>query len=212
MKWTERWIARAQRKADARDERYRRRQAGEIPPSLTDRLAARRQVTFDQQRAQRQAILRLYPELASYAEARKLLRHSGGSFRGPDGVEVCVWARADGPVWPGWPALPSRWRRSRMEWLFAIAGYCVSLPLKLLLLKSHEIHRACAYTMSGPPVWVARAFPSSEEAILYAARLAKRVQTGGVETLQQDALSAPAGQGGEGFGPLNRIWSRDPFR
>jgi hypothetical protein len=45
---------------------------------------------------------------------------------------------------------------------------------------------------------------------LYAALLAKRVEAGGVEALRQDALSAPEGQGGEGFGPLNRIWPRDP--
>lgn len=212
MKWAERWIARAQRKADARDERYRRRLAEEIPPSLMGGLAARRQVTFDRQQARRQVILRLYPELTSYAEAQSLLRGSGGSFRGPDGVEVCVWAAAGAQIWPGWPAPPSRWRRSRAEWLFAIAGYCVSLPLRLLLLKSHEIHSANAYTMSGPPVWVARAFPSFEEAVLHAALVAKRVQAGGVEALRQEALSAPAGQGGEGFGPLNRIWSRDPFR
>ena len=40
MKWTERWIARAQRKADARDERYRRRQAGEIPPGRSAQAVA----------------------------------------------------------------------------------------------------------------------------------------------------------------------------
>jgi hypothetical protein len=212
MKWTERWIARAQRKADARDERYRRSQAGEIPYSPLDGLAARRQAAFDQQRARRQAVLGRYPELASYTEAHNLLRRDGGSFRGPDGVEVCVWHAAGDQIWPGWPALPSRWHRSRKEWLFAMAGYGVSLPLKILLLKSHEMHRACAYTMSGPPVWIDRAFPSSEEAVLYAALLAKRVQTGGVEALREHALSAPEGQGGEGFGPLNRYWSRDPFR
>lgn len=211
MKWTERWIARAQRKADARDQRYRARQPGEIPFGLLEGVAARRQATFDLQRAQRQAILRLYPELASYTEAYNLVpRNGGGSFRGPDGVEVCVWRAVGDQVWPGWPELPSRWHRSRKEWLFAVAGYCVSLPVKLLLLRSHEMYRACAETASGPPVWVARDFSSREEAVLYAALLAKQVQAGGVEALRQYARSAPIGQGGEGFGPLKLHWSPDP--
>lgn len=203
MKWTERWIARAQRKADARDERYRRRQAGKLPPSLIDGLAARRQATIDRREAPRQLrqeVLSRYPEFASYREASDLLL-SDWPFRGPDRVEVSVWHAPSG-FGPSWPELPSRWHRSRREWLFAVAGYCVSLPLKLMLLESYEVHGAYAYTMSGPPVWVARPFPTSWEALLYAALLVKRVQAGGVEALRQEALSAPAGQGGEGFGPL----------
>jgi hypothetical protein len=200
VKWTERWIARAQRKADARDERYRRRQAGKIPPSLADGLIARRQATFDRRQAQRDAVLRRYPELTSYDEAHRLL-HRGAPFRGPDGVEVAVWHAVSSKVWMGWPALPSRWRRSRVEWLFAMAGYFVSLPLKPMPFR--EIRSAYAYTMSGPPVRVVRHFPSyEEEAVLYAALLAKRVQAGGVEALRQEAWPAPSGQGGEGSDPL----------
>jgi hypothetical protein len=195
VKWAERWIARAQRKADARDERYRRSlQAGEIPPGLFEGLAARRQAAFDQRRAQSRdqsrAILRRYPELASYAEASQLVPRHGESFRGPDGVEVSVWHAAGDPIWPGWPELPSRWHRSRKEWLFAMAGYCVSLPLKLLLLRSHEMYTARAETMSGPPVSVTRDFPTYGEAVLYAALLAKEVQAGGVEALRRHAYGS----------------------
>jgi hypothetical protein len=46
-------------------------------------------------------------------------------------------------------------------------------------------------------------FPNyDEEAVLYAALLAKRVQAGGVEALQQEAWPAPLGPGGEGSDPL----------
>lgn len=106
VKWTERWIARAQRKADARDERYCRRQAGEIPPGPADGLIARRQATFDRRQAQRDAALRRYPELTSYGEAHRLLDR-GAPFRGPDGVEVAVWHAVSSKVWTGWPALPA---------------------------------------------------------------------------------------------------------
>jgi hypothetical protein len=45
VKWTERWIARAQRKADLRAERFRRHEegmrAGTEPPSLLDRMESR---------------------------------------------------------------------------------------------------------------------------------------------------------------------------
>jgi hypothetical protein len=84
-------------------------------------------------------VLRRYPELTSYDEAHRLL-HSGAPFRGPDGVEVAVWHAVSSKVWMGWPALPSRWRRSRVEWLFAMAGYFVSLPLKPMPFR--EIHSA----------------------------------------------------------------------
>ena len=45
VKWTERWIARAQRKADLRAERFLRHEegvrAGTEPPSLLDRMESR---------------------------------------------------------------------------------------------------------------------------------------------------------------------------
>src|SRR6202044_1094038 len=48
------------------------------------------------------------------------------SVRGPDGVEVTVWYGSGGSVWLGWPAPPSRWHRSRVQWLVPTAGYYVS--------------------------------------------------------------------------------------
>ncbi len=188
MKWAERWIARAQRKADARDERYRRGQAGELPLSLMQGLIARRQAALDwrkaQYREQRDALLGRYPEVTSYAEAYGLLRYDAPPLRGPDRVEVAVWCAVSDRIWIGW-ALPSRWHQSRAERLRAVARYCVTFPLKPWPYQ--EIHSAFAKTMSGPPVKVARHFPSREEAVLYAALLAKRVQAGGVEALRQEA-------------------------
>jgi hypothetical protein len=203
VKGTERWAARMQRSADARDERYRRRQAavgtGEIPPSLADGLIDHQQAAFDRseatRRARSDAFLARYPEIGSYSEASDQL-HSG-PVCGPDGVEVSVWITKSGRVRAARPAPPTWWPRSRVKRFLATTGYRLSLPRKLLA--SQETYTAYAYTLSGPLVRVARRFLNWEEAFLYAASLAKRVRADGVEALRPDAL--PAAPGGTDAGP-----------
>lgn len=119
MKWTERWIARAQRKADLRAERFRRHEegvrAGTEPPSLLGRMESR--TTLFQERLETWSLLR-----QAYANERRVngnwllaARPGGGSpdladawrtwvmdgpVRGPDGVEVTIWVRAAGEDLP----------------------------------------------------------------------------------------------------------------
>jgi len=197
-----------QRSADARDERYRRRQAavsaGEIAPNLAEGLIAHQQAAFERsdarRRARSDAFLARYPEIGSYDEASYQL--NSGPVCGPDGVEVSVWYAKSGRVWAERPAPPAWWPRSRVKRFFAMTGYYLALPRKLLA--SEETHTAYAYTMSGPLVRVARRFLTWEEAFLYAATLAKRVRAGGVEALRPDVQpTAAAGAGPEGGSPAS---------
>jgi len=65
VKWTERWIARAQRKADLRAERFRRHEegmrAGTEPPSLLDRMESR--ITLFQERLTTSGMLQQEPRI-----------------------------------------------------------------------------------------------------------------------------------------------------
>jgi hypothetical protein len=109
VKWTERWIARAQRKADLRDERFRRHQqgvrAGTEPPSLMDRLEAGNTRAMERFETRGVASLALANERrinrgplaarsygSSLAEAWRTWV-TDGPVRGPDGVEVRIWVR-----------------------------------------------------------------------------------------------------------------------
>jgi len=51
-----------------------------------------------------------------------------------------------------------------------------------------------AHAMSGPPAAVIRRFLRKQDAAAFAARLARQVRAGGVETLRQDAWPDPADQ------------------
>jgi hypothetical protein len=193
-----------QRSADARDERYRRRQAavraGEIPLSLADGLIGHQQASFERsdamRRARSDAILARYPEIGSYSEADYQLY--SGPVCGPDGVEVSVWTAKSGRVRAERPAPPAWWPRSRVKRFFAMTGYYLSLPRKLLA--SEETHTAYAYPLSGPMVKVERRFLYWQEAFLYAATLAKRVRADGVDALRRDVQPAAAPGAGEESG------------
>jgi hypothetical protein len=111
VKWTERWIARAQRKADLRAERFRRHEegvrTGTEPPSLLERMESR--ITLSQERSRTSSLLaqayaneRLingdWPQAGDspgLADAwRTWVRD--GPVCGPDGVKVTIWVRSAG--------------------------------------------------------------------------------------------------------------------
>jgi hypothetical protein len=119
VKWTERWIARAQRKADLRAERFLRHEegmrAGTEPPGLLDRMQS--QTTLFMERLQTRGTLE-----QAYANERRINGHrpsaarpydtspgladawrtwvADGPVRGPDGVEVTIWVRFAGQELP----------------------------------------------------------------------------------------------------------------
>jgi len=133
VKWTERWIARAQRKADLRDARFRRHEdgvrAGTEPPSLMDRMESwnalckersRTRIMVSWAQANERRISRHWPLAAqsygaSLADAWRTWV-TDGPVRGPDGVEVTIWVRyadqdlpfhdpPDDQAWPTWQEL-----------------------------------------------------------------------------------------------------------
>jgi hypothetical protein len=184
--WTERWMAHAQRRADARDERFRRRQtavrAGTARPGLADVADMHQQAADARRREMSQELLRGYPELSGYDEVFRLNRIAAA--KGPDGVAYSVWYQPSGRVWADLPAPPSRWPRSRAKRSLVIAWYYLTLPPKLL--KSRETFTACAYGPAGSP-HVTRRFLTEMEARVYTAALAKRIEAGGVEALRREA-------------------------
>lgn len=111
--WTERWIARAQRKADLRAERFRRHEegvrAGTEPPGLLDRMES--WITVFGERSRTSALLaRAYanerlvngnwPLAARPDDGSPGLAEAwrtwvmDGPVRGPDGVEITIWVRS----------------------------------------------------------------------------------------------------------------------
>jgi hypothetical protein len=157
---------------------------------------AHQQAAFERsdarRRARSDAFLARYPEIGSYDEASYQLES------GPDGVEVSVWFAKSGRVREERPAPPAWWPRSRVKRSFALTGYYLSLPRKLLT--SEETYTAYAYAISGPMVKVERRFLNWQEAFLYAATLAKRVRADGVEALRRDVQPAAAAGAGEESG------------
>jgi hypothetical protein len=113
VKWTERWIARAQRKADLRAERFQKHEervrAGTEPPGLMDRMETR--MTLVQERMKTWSVLQQAyanechinrgwpladrPHDAAQAVADAWRTWSTGMpVPGPDGVKVTIWIQS----------------------------------------------------------------------------------------------------------------------
>lgn len=114
MKWTDRWIARAQRKSDLRAERFRRHEeavrAGTESPNFMERmessmtLSERRlkaRVRFQVACAHERLINPGWPLTAPPYDVSLGLADAwrtwvtDGPIRGPDGIEVIIWIRSD---------------------------------------------------------------------------------------------------------------------
>jgi hypothetical protein len=104
--WAERWMARAQRKADLRDERFGRHQegvrAGIEPPGFLDRLESSRVLDPANPRyVNADWPLDARPDEASLGLANAWLTWVGhGPVAGPDGVAVRIWIRSAGQDLP----------------------------------------------------------------------------------------------------------------
>jgi hypothetical protein len=114
VKWTERWIARAQRKSDLRAERFRRHEedvrTGTEPPSLMERMESSMTLAGDRLDARGRfqvacANERLinpgwpltpppHDTSLGLADAWRTWV-ADGPIRGPDGVAVTIWVRSD---------------------------------------------------------------------------------------------------------------------
>lgn len=109
VRWTERWIARAQRKADLRAARFLRHEdrvrAGTEPLSFLERIESR-DMRVPHPAPRGDAGLDRLPGLRSYDASLRvadawLTWVRNGPVRGPDGVRVAIWIRSAGQDTPG---------------------------------------------------------------------------------------------------------------
>jgi hypothetical protein len=186
VKWTERWIARAQRKADLRAERFVRHEAGvragTEAPGFLDRLES--WIVFRTERfigwgslsaayKNERSISRNWPRAvrsdgAALAEEWRTWV-AGGPVRGPDGVMVVIGVKFGGEDLP-FDDLPDRAPVTRLE--FA---------------ESRKVYSVCARQPSGR-VWGFRSFATETSARWYAVELARTVRQVGVTGLQRSAV------------------------
>ncbi|MDQ2814963.1 MAG: hypothetical protein M3Z75_24700 [Actinomycetota bacterium] len=175
MKWTEWWIARAQRKGDLRAERLLQHEesvrAGMEPPSFRERMESlgtlnrgpltRRYVNSDWP-------LDARPDDASLRLANAWLTWVGpGPICGPDGVEVTVWVRSAGQD------LPFHDTPGDQAWLTR-----AELPA------SRNGYTVCIRRLPAGPTQAIRSFAIETSARWYAVGLAKQVREVGITALR----------------------------
>jgi hypothetical protein len=184
VKWTGRWIARAQRKADLRTERFVRHEervrAGTERPGLRDRaeswttLHTERFVTSEmlaaanahERRLARSWPLASRPDDASLAEAWQAWVMDGPAC-GPDGITVTVRVRCGGRDLPfGSPPgqqLPVTWREGT---------------------EAPEVYTVCVCRMPAGLVQEFCSFATETTARWYAVELARKVRYAGITALR----------------------------
>jgi hypothetical protein len=175
VRWTERWIARAQRKADLRAERFLRHEegvrAGTEPPSFPERMESWgtfSRAPFTQRYVNSDWPLDARPDDASLRLANAWLTWVGrGPICGPDGVEVTVWVRSAGQDLPfNYTPGDQAWR-TRAELLASRNGYTV-----------------CIRRMPAGAAESIRSFAIETSARWYAVGLAKQVREVGITALR----------------------------
>jgi hypothetical protein len=185
VKWTERWIARAQRKADLRADRFLRHEegvrAGTEPPSLLDRMES--QTTLFQQRFETWGLLQ-----SAYANERRINNHwplatrphdvppgladawrtwVDGPVRGPDGVRIAIWVRYGGQDLPFHDPPDSQARVTWQE-----------------LADSRKVYTVCIRRMPAGPARGFCWFATETSARWYAVELARVVRQVGITGLR----------------------------
>ena len=183
MKWTERYIARAQRKADLRDERFRRHQegvrAGTEPPSLMDRLEAGNTLAMERfetwsalsQAHANELRIHRWPLVArsygaSLADAWRTWV-TDGPVRGPDGVEVTIGVRYEGQDLP-----------------FHDPPDDQPCPTWAEIADSRKVYTVCVRRMLAGPVQGFCSFATETSARWYAIELAWTVWRAGITGLK----------------------------
>jgi hypothetical protein len=186
VRWTQRWIARAQRKADLRAARFRRHEegvrAGTEPPSLLDRTESRttrfneRLETLgmaDRAYANERLVNPGWPLEVIPADASAGLAEAwrtwvmDGPVRGPDGVEVTVWVRSGGR---GLPFLDQAADQTRVTW---------AEPEEIRLL-----YTVCVRRRPAGPARRFCLFATEASARWYAVELARTVRQAGFTGLR----------------------------
>jgi hypothetical protein len=185
VKWTERWIARAQRKADLRAERFLRHQkgvrAGTEPPSLLDRLDSQTTLfierhetwsVLEQAYANERRINGHWPLAAGPYEASPGLADAwrawvDGPVRGPDGIQVTIWVRSAGQDLPFRDPPDDQARLTWQE-----------------LAESRTVYTVCVRRMPAGPARSFCSFTTEMSARWYAVELARTVRQAGITALR----------------------------
>ena len=187
VKWTERWIARAQRKADLRTERFRRHEegvrAGAEPPNFLERIAETGEVIVRHHSAERHANAD-WPLAARPSDESLRLAHAwltwvkNGPVCGPDGVEVTIWIRSAGHD------LPFHYLPGDQAWV----------P-RQQLPASRDDYVVCVRRLPAGPVQSIGSFASETSARWYAVGLAWQVREAGITALRPASHGMPAHAG-----------------
>ena len=175
VKWTERWIARAQRKADLRAERFLWHEegvrAGTEPPSFRERMESSGTLNrgpFTRRYLNSDWPLDARPDDASLRLANAWLTWVGrGPICGPDGVEVTIWVRSAGRD------LPFHYTSGDQAWL-----------TRAELLASRNGYTVCIRRMPAGAAKSIRSFAIETSARWYAVGLAKQVRDVGITALR----------------------------
>jgi hypothetical protein len=187
VKWTERWIARAQRKADLRDARFRRHEdgvrAGTEPPSLMDRMESWNPLSLEHLEARGRLSLALANERRISRYWPLTVRSSGASLadawrtwvmdgpvRGPDGVEVTIWVRYAGQDLPFYDP------RDGQAWMWREPA------------EGRTVYTVCVRRLPAGPVLRFCSFVTEMSARWYAVELARTVREAGITGLRPDAI------------------------
>lgn len=186
VKWTERWIARAQRKADLRAERFLRHEegvrAGTEPPSLLDRMESRTTLfterfgtrgVLEQAYANERRINGNWPLAARPCDTSPGLADAwrtwvmDGPVRGPDRVQVTIWVRSAGQDLPFHDPPDDQARPTWQE-----------------LAESWKVYTVCIRRMPAGPALRFCSFATETSARWYAVELARMVRHVGITGLR----------------------------
>lgn len=183
MKWAERWMARALRKAYLRDERFRRHQEGvrdgTEPPGFLDRLESSRVLDPANPRYFPRYVnadwpLDARPDEASLRLANAWLTWVGhGPVAGPDGVAVRIWIRSADQD------LPFRYTPGDLGWV-----------RRRDLAASGNDYTVCIRRMPADRAQAIRTFAFETSARWYAVGLAQKVREVGITALRPADIPA----------------------
>ena len=183
MKWAERWMARAQRKAYLRDERFRRHQegvrAGTEPPGFLDRLESSRVLDPANPRYFPRYVSADWPLDARPGEASLCLANAWltwvghGPVAGPDGFAVRIWIRSAGQD------LPFRYTPGDQGWV-----------RRRDLAASGNDYTVCIRRMPGGRAQAIRTFAFETSARWHAVGLAQKVREVGITALRPADIPA----------------------
>jgi hypothetical protein len=183
VKWAERWMARAQRKAALRDERFRRHRegvcAGTEPPGFLDRLESGRALDPANPRYFPRYVNADWPLDARPDEASLRLANAWltwvehGPVAGPDGVAVRIWIRSAGQ------GLPFRYTPGDQGWV-----------QRRDLAASGNDCTVCIRRMPAGRARAIRTFASETSARWYAVGLAQKVREVGITALRPADIPA----------------------